>query len=229
MREMVLRTRPGEIASDHSSETTFAVDLLHAIGPQGTHRTPVLFPQITEVVHELRQRHPRISPRLLLIESNATREWVRIQESRLRDSAKQRDLTTDDAREVRQHVVALRKAADSLRQAIEIVCPSDSRSRLPPGARRLLSTLHTELANNRGTEMMCLLLLNSCPDRPSGLGPAIDACLEEATLDWRRALVCDEESVHAHGTACWILRNRLDGPALSPEREAELLALGRDH
>jgi hypothetical protein len=227
IREMARTARASDMANDHSLELTFVADLLRSFGPQGRpeNRTPLLYPRIAGVVEDLRQQHPRVSPRLLLIESNATREWIGAQEKGLRKQIGEGPLAPASAERIRQEFLPpIRKAEEGLRQAIDLVCPADSRSRLAPGAGRLLATLHTELACTLGTEQACLSLLSRSAEAQPGLLTALDTCFDEAARTWQRALLHDEDSVQAHDTACWILRDRLDGPALTPEREAELLA-----
>jgi hypothetical protein len=227
VREMAINIRSCEIGNDHSLETTFVVDLLRGFGPQGrlSDRVVQFYPRIAEVLDELRRQHTRVSPRLLLIKSHVTREWIGIKEQKLREDTRQRDLCAEDAAMIRNEwLPPVREAVTSVQQAIDMVCPPDCQDRLAQGARQLLATLFTELACTLGTEQACLHLLSRCSgETASSSISAIDVSLNDAMRAWQRALVYDEDSVQTHDAACWILRNRLEGPGLSAEREVELL------
>src|SRR5262249_28119623 len=146
--------------------------------------TNQFYRKIAELVVELRQRCSRISPRLTLIEINATREWISSQGRRFREREQATESSAEDRMTIREDwLPRLRQAKEGLEQAIDHVHPPDSPRRMAGGTLQMLVTLHTEQACVLGTEQVCLLQLA----QPSPTGPLlaeINACLAAADRAW---------------------------------------------
>jgi len=236
---------------ERSLEHEFVVQLLQRIGPQGPSSMKLerrFYQRIADIVHTLRERFTRISPRLLLIESNATREAV-LYNQQEPDTLGGIDAEPDVfERSVERWVSNLKRAEESLIEARDIIEQQREErgvSALSPGGRRLLSVLETERACVLGVQQGCLKRLvehylqrlhaieqgepvqdgaQDLRNRIESQYPRIDEYLMKARRAWRQSLAIDEENQHALNTACWILRERVEAGALNDDRRNELFA-----
>ncbi len=242
---------------ERSPEHEFVTRLLRTIGPQGPEPLRLhgrFYQKVAEIVHDLQDRTRVIHPRLLLIQSNATRESVQYQQY-FADAPDKPDASSDrieglvhgwlnDLRRAEQALIEAREAVESQR--------SHGQASLPRGARQLLSVLETERACILGVQQGCLKRvvrhyesrrhwleeqktdrmltdakreeLAALPGRIEGKYPEMDGYLNKARLAWRSSLAIDENNHRALDSACWILRDRFESGGMSDERRGELCA-----
>jgi hypothetical protein len=215
LEQLVLQIRENEIGEDQSPELDFIVKVLQAFGPQGPERFRLThnYDQIADIVGKLRVRYRHVHPRLLLLASNAIREWIQVLQS-----------TTANASMLPSWSSRLEAAEEELSDAIEIVRVGAERP-LRGAPRRLLATLETELACIFGVQIGSI---RRSLDEETILRPVWQSRLSEyfknARSAWLRALQFSEENAYALDTACWVSGERLQAGGLDDESRAELLA-----
>ncbi len=231
IREMVLQLRSSQVNDDHSPELNFVLQLLRAIGPQGKipNSMPDHYGDIARLINELRTSHAQaLHPRLLLIESNAAREWVQRQQPRIGERVRRGEEC--DSHTVRSQVQELldmlQRAERSLNDAIAAIRASQAQPKFTPGASRMMAVLYTELACVLGAQQQThrFLVQMNIITQSDGFVRQIDGLLDRAIQAWRRARSFQEDNYQALDAACWILRDRFEIKPIDPSREAELLA-----
>ena len=212
---------------ERSPEHEFVIRLLRTIGPQGPERLRLpgqFYQKIAEIVHDLHSRTRSIHPRLLLIQSNATRESVQYRQHLANVTGKP-DPSADPIESlVSGWLNDLRRAEEALIEAREAVESQRGvgQANLSRGARQLLSVLETERACILGVQQGCLkrvvrhyegrflwleeqkanrMLTDAereelavLPGWIEGKYPEMDGYLNKARLAWRSSLAIDEDN-----------------------------------
>ncbi|OQW90886.1 MAG: hypothetical protein BWK78_05985, partial [Thiotrichaceae bacterium IS1] len=234
LEKLVRLARASEIRDDDSLELEFMVKLLQKIGPEGDDRTRMsanFYRKIADLVKDLREQFKEVHPRLLLLQSHALREWVKVQQEQL-----DKNVSREGQKEqLCEWLKVLTEAEEGLRMANDIVQNrADAMSRsLSKSAREHLARVETERACVIGARQGCQLRMLTPNELTfKRVQEEIQTTYEEARSAWRKAMRFDEENVNATDAACWICRDRHEigkktPGEMTPEREIaeiELLA-----
>jgi len=216
LRRLVLQIRDAEVDSDESPELDFVVKVLQSFGPQGRQerfRLRYSYDQIAGIVEELRTRYRHVHPRLLLVASNAIREWVLVLQTHA-DAPIQLNAVRD----------RLQTAEDALAEAIEVVSASAERP-LRGAPRRLLATLETEQACILGVQIGSVRRIVEENTRlVTAWQTQLDSYFKLARSAWLRGLGYAEDNFQAVDTACWVSDERFQAGFSDASAKIELLA-----
>lgn len=210
-----------EIADDHSPETNFLVAALQSVGPNGPQKSQLRaqYGKIANIVADQRARVSDVSVRFLLLEANATREWILLQ---------QRASGPGGTPDLAKLMARLDDAERALREAFDRVYQREGR-KPKAAARRMLATLATELACVLGTKIGCITRYTKKDARETvGTLRQVDDLLEKARTSWQRSWAMDDSNRMSVDSACWIIKDRFGIGFNSDDDRLRALALWAD-
>jgi hypothetical protein len=192
IEKMVLTLRNGEcsINNEWGAEIEFAIKLLQQIGPQGREKKPRLFLDIANTIAQLRKKTSSLNTRLLLVEANCIREWLREND---------KSTNTSNAEEL------LDRAERVLTQAEENLQAGPTGTQTQ-STKKLKANILTERAALNGSRLIRWSKRLANPPAPPKLFEEYQNLIHETQHILRRAFSCAEDNAHAYDTACWVYR-----------------------
>lgn len=194
---LIKHTRADSFTRTGGDEVQFIVDLMEQIGPQSYElsRFSPWFGDLAAAFQEPRESSAHTHPRLVLLEVNLTREYVK-------RSQKNGDLSAEE------RIARLQTSEDLLTRTLEDL-DTTSRTRL---------NLYVELAASVGSRLHELVNSSSAPD-----GEVVQSLIQRLVDAVMHARQTDPENIYPVDVLAWSAKDLVNAGSLEKRQKLELL------